>query len=114
LAAKAALAAHRHGKFNEFHRALMSANDFSESGLQNIASQVGLAEGFLTNIDAPEVNEALQRNYDLSNRLNISGTPALVIGDRIVPGAASVETLAMFVTAERLRLVAKAIQGEKQ
>jgi protein-disulfide isomerase len=35
----------------------------------------------------------ISRNYHLADKLNIQGTPAFVIGEELLPGAASAEDL---------------------
>jgi protein-disulfide isomerase len=44
----------------------------------------------------------------LAQRLGISGTPALIIGDHVTPGAISYETLRQAVAEARLQKAASA------
>jgi protein-disulfide isomerase len=42
---------------------------------------------------APEVKTALSENRGLGDRLGLSGTPAFIIGDEVIPGAVGVEPM---------------------
>lgn len=42
---------------------------------------------------SPDVTEIIQRSYILADALKISGTPAFIIGDEIIPGAVGYERL---------------------
>ncbi len=42
---------------------------------------------------APEIAKAIDANLALARKLDISGTPAFVIGDELVPGAVDLDTL---------------------
>ncbi len=104
-AAKAALAAHRQGKYVAFHDALMSSGRASDGLIAAVAKNLGIDHGkLLKDMEDPEIGGMLQRNYRLATRLGISGTPAFVIGDQIVPGAIGTEELARLVDDERARL----------
>ena len=49
---------------------------------------------------SPEVDIELQSNLDLASKLNINGTPAFIIGDKIIPYAISFEELKKLVNKE--------------
>lgn len=102
-AAKAALAARSEGKYLEFHRALIAAGDLSESGVRKIARQVGLDDKIFARLESSEVSEMLRQTAELAQRLQISGTPGLIVGDNLLPGSVSYENLASLVAAERAR-----------
>ena len=42
---------------------------------------------------SPETAQQIKENLKLADALNIRGTPAFVIGDKVVPGAADIATL---------------------
>lgn len=87
-AARAALASHRQGRYVPFHFALMAADDLSLQGIRAAAEAVGLdADQLEADMEAPEVNAAIEANYALANELGIEGTPAFVIGPQLIPGA---------------------------
>ena len=52
-------------------------------------------------MQAPEIDEMLQRNFQLAQDLQINGTPAFVIGDEIVRGAMEMTHLRYLVRTAR-------------
>ena len=88
-AAKAAPAANMQGKYAEFHAGMMKASGrLSPEGVLKVAEGVGLdLEKLKKDMEAPEVAMELAKNRLMSQKLGISGTPAFVIGDQLVPGA---------------------------
>ena len=87
-AARAALAAERQGRYTPFHFALMTSDDLSPEAIRRLAADVGLDPDQLEqDMDAPEIQEAIDANYRLAQELGIEGTPAFVIGDALIPGA---------------------------
>jgi protein-disulfide isomerase len=52
-------------------------------------------------MDAPDVRTALQENVGLGDKLGLSGTPAFIIGDEIIPGAVGLEPLRQVVASVR-------------
>ncbi len=106
-AARAALAAARQGKYEEFHWALMSEpGDMSDPHIRRVARTVGLdVDRLQTDMQSDEVDAMIRRNHELARALKINGTPAFVIGDTLVPGAIDAPTL------ERLVIEARAKQS---
>lgn len=102
-AAKAALAAHRQGKYVAFHRALMNAKGVAAEGLVlAIAAKVGLDVGRLkSDIEDPLIKEAIDRNIALARVLRINGTPGFVVGKEIVRGAIDLKTMQAMVRQAR-------------
>lgn len=94
-AARAALAAVRQGKYEAFHFALMeSGGGFTDEEILAVAESVGLDEAqLLADMQDPAIEAALRRNHALAERIGITGTPAFVIGDTLVPGAVGIEEL---------------------
>lgn len=104
FAAKAALAARSKGKYVELHRALMSGSPaVSEAEVRAAARNAGIEQSVLAGMNSPAVGEALRANAALADRLSIRGTPGLIVGDRLLPGAVSYEGLKELVAAERAR-----------
>ena len=91
-AARAALASHGQGKYQEFHDALMASKGaLTEDRVLRIADSVGLDRGKLLedmNRNEAEYDRVFARNRDLAQALKINGTPAFVAGDVVVRGAA--------------------------
>ncbi len=102
LAARAALAAHRQGKYLEYHKALMVLDAINDITLLETAQALGLdIQRFQTDRVSPEVAAMIDANYALAAALNIGGTPAFVVGRQIIPGAATLIGLRQAVEAAR-------------
>jgi len=102
LAAKAALAASRQGKYVEFHNALMTSSGTDEDTIKNISRTLGIDYSKLQKDMAdPQIDEQITRNQRLAGSLYINGTPAYIIGNQIIPGAIDAESLSRFVMLER-------------
>ena len=88
-AARAALAAQKQGKYEAFHVEMMGKQSrLSPEGVIAAAKKVGLdIDRLKKDMDSAEVTEELDRNNIWAQRLGISGTPAFVIGDELIPGA---------------------------
>jgi protein-disulfide isomerase len=96
-AARAALAvwATARDKYVPFHTALMqSRGGLSEERIMETAKGVGLDVAKLRSAMAePAIEETLQRNLEVGRAINVNGTPAFLIGGRLVPGALDLETM---------------------
>lgn len=105
IAAKGALAAWKiaPGKYFPFHVALMETRgELSESRVLDTAKKVGIdAEKLRTALAAPDINAAIERNYDLARKLQINGTPAFIVGGKLTPGAVDLPTLREMVGTAR-------------
>lgn len=87
-AAHWSLAAHRQGKYFEFHTALMTHQGaLSDTALEGIAKDLGLDVAKLKK-DAvdPKIAETVIQNIKVATDLGLRGTPAFVINDRVVGG----------------------------
>jgi protein-disulfide isomerase len=91
MAARAAEAARKQQAYPEFHRALMGMKgQLSESAVMQVAAEVGLdVETLRADMADPALDEVFGRNIRLARALGITGTPAFVIGETLVPGAIS-------------------------
>jgi protein-disulfide isomerase len=103
FAAKAALAARQQGKYVDFHRALMNVRGVAAEGLVfAMATKVGLdVEKLKTDMEAPQIEAAIDRNIALARALGINGTPSFVIGDQIVSGAIDLEAMQRLIARAR-------------
>ncbi len=105
VAARAALAVWKldKTKYQAFHAALMeSRGELPERKVMKIAAKKGLDVGKLRKIMAdPGIERVIQRNYQLAKALAITGTPAFVIGKRLVRGAIDLETMEQLVAEAR-------------
>lgn len=102
FAARAALAAARQGRYAEFHMALMRLEPLTPDSVRASARSLGLDLARLeADMQAPEIQRHLDNSNRLARELGISGTPAFVIGDRLVPGMADRTTLEELVASAR-------------
>ena len=92
-AARAALAARNQGNYEAFHWALMEAEgSFDRDHILSVAGSVGLdTERLARDMEEPALDALIERNAALANALGIGGTPAFVIGDRLIGGALPLE-----------------------
>ncbi|MCI0754426.1 DsbA family protein [Teichococcus vastitatis] len=102
-ASRALLAAQRQNKYLPLQDALMRLRgEPTEAVLQAEAERVGLDWARMQRDMAdPATESRLQGNLDLARALSIEGTPALVIGDTLVPGAVDLATLRKLVAEAR-------------
>lgn len=103
LAAKAALAADRQGKYVVFHKALMEAKDsHNEISILETAGRVGLdLERLKLDMADSAIQVLLDHNLALAQALRIDGTPAFVIGDQIARGAVDFATMQEMIRVAR-------------
>jgi len=105
LAARAALAVSRvsKDKYFAFHQELMKANvKFDEKMLLDTAKKVGVDSAKVkAEMAKPEVTAILDKNREIAGALGVSGTPALIMGESITPGAIDLPTIKKMVAAVR-------------
>lgn len=103
LGAKALLAAQKQGGYLALRSALMSGPaDITTDTLRAAAAKAGLDWDRLEKDMAdPAVQQRLEANLALARRLDIEGTPAYVIGGRLLPGALSLADLEAAVAEAR-------------
>jgi protein-disulfide isomerase len=103
FAAKAALASSRQGKYREFHNALNRANVVkTQTNVLQMAKDIGLDVDVLQkDMQNPEIEQMLASNRALARSLSIDGTPAFVVGDQLLQGFSSYETLRQSVAVAR-------------
>ena len=104
-ASKAALAAWLtdKGKYEPFHRALMvTKGALPEQGVMKIAAKTGYDVKALKKTMAdPRIDKMIEKNFALAQALDINGTPAFVIGDKIVRGAIDRAALKKLISQAR-------------
>jgi protein-disulfide isomerase len=103
LGSKALLAAQKQGRYEKLREAIMSAPpDTDKRGIQAIAQNLGLDwERMKHDMDDPAIAARLQANLTLAHELGIEGTPALVIGGNLIPGAIDLADLQTAVAEAR-------------
>jgi|SRR6266567_2174458 len=103
FAAKAALAAHKQGKYLAFHDGLMKLRGTAdEKKALEVAASVGLdLDRLRTDMEAPAILALVQRNLDLARALRINGTPGFAIGDKAFAGATDLKGLQALISEAR-------------
>lgn len=105
IAARAALAVHRISpdKYMDVHMAMMSSRArLNEMRILSIAEKFGIdTDALQAEMKSLEIDAAIARNRALAEALGINGTPGFVIGDQIVPGAISLDTIRQLIAEAR-------------
>ncbi len=103
MAARAAIAAHLQGRFNAFHSALMTAS--ASPGMDSIyttAAEVGLdVEKLRADMRDPEVLQYLEEMRLLAEALDVTGTPAFIVGGAILRGGTTAHELGAEIGRQR-------------
>ena len=102
-ASRALLAAQRQNLYVPFYDALMRLREEpTEAVLRREAERVRIDWARLRrDMDDPAIQTQIARNMELARALDIQGTPALVIGTTIVPGAVDLAELQRLTAAAR-------------
>jgi len=95
LGARAVLAAQRQGGFLKLRDAIMrGAPNITETTLRQAAEQTGLDWTKLQrDMAAPDIQARLDTNIELARSLGVQGTPAYVVGHKMLPGAVDLPAL---------------------
>ena len=103
LEARALLAAERQGGYARMQDAVMHmTGPATVQGLSHQAAALGLDGAKLQRDMAdPAIQARLETNLALARTLHVDGTPAFVIGNRMIPGAVPLEDLQEAVAAAR-------------
>jgi protein-disulfide isomerase len=103
LGSKALLAAHRQGAYEKLRDAVMALPpDTTKPMIQEAAQKNGLDWKRLErDMDDPAIAARLQANVKLAHELGIEGTPAMVIGNELIPGAVGLADLQRAVATLR-------------
>ncbi|MGI8959641.1 MAG: DsbA family protein [Bryobacteraceae bacterium] len=102
LAAAAALAAHKQGKFWAMYDAMFATRDgLSKENLLALAQKNGLdLTRFEADLDSTEVKEAITRDVQDGDRAGVEGTPTLFIDGQRYNGPIDLESLKPVLEAE--------------
>ncbi len=102
VAARAALAAEKQGRFTDFHLALMGSKELDEVAIKGVAGRLGLdVDRLVADMNSESVERTLQANAQLAGELGITGTPSFVIGGKLIPGAVEIAQLESLIAAQR-------------
>lgn len=97
-AARASMAAARQNRFAPFHDALYAQGPVTDATIAAAAKKAGVS---LANLDERAADAEIGRNYALAGKLGLTGTPAWVIGNRVLSGAQPLEQLQAAVAEAR-------------
>ncbi len=102
LAAAAAVAAQKQGKFWAMHDAMFAhPEDLSRNGILNLARQNGLdMKRFEDDIDSTVVREAVVRDVQDGNHAGVEGTPTLFVNGQRYNGPISSDALKPVIDGE--------------
>ncbi|MCC6598736.1 MAG: DsbA family protein [Alphaproteobacteria bacterium] len=97
------LAAARQNKYFEFHVAVMNHKGPKDEGeLEKIAKTVGLdVDRVKKDLASGEIEEALNKNIEISRKIGVQGTPAFVVGTTFIPGYIGEEGLKQAIAEQR-------------
>jgi protein-disulfide isomerase len=100
---KALLAAQKQDAYEKLRDVVMRMPpDITRAAIETEARKLGLDTGrLLRDMDDPSIQSRIDANLHLAQQLNIQGTPALVIGDDLLPGAVDVAELKQAVAHAR-------------
>lgn len=104
FAARWALAAQKQGKYFEYHKALMEhPGHIDEKILVEYAKKLGLDEQKLRKdaADDQDIQQRIEKNMDMAQKLGLHGTPAFIIGDSIAKGYIPIDGMKQAVAEVR-------------
>lgn len=102
VAARAALAAAKQGRYLGFHRGLFAAGRPDDATIGQVARTNGLDPGSLAAAGkADDVTREIASNVKLAGKLGVDGTPAFVIGGQMLGGAVGHDALKKAIDAAR-------------
>jgi protein-disulfide isomerase len=90
-------------KYFAFHTELMkSEKKFDEAFLLDTAAKLGIDKAKLkAEMAKPEITAILDKIREIAADLGIRGTPAVILGDEMLPGAVPYEELKKLVDEKR-------------
>lgn len=91
VAAKAALASQKQGKFRVYHQAMMGyRGKLTNEDIFAMAAKTGLdVEKLKADMESPEVTDQIIATFDLARALKISLTPAYIVNATVLSGVSA-------------------------
>ena len=107
-ASRAALASVRQGKYIAFHDAMMASHGaFADEDIFSMAQDAGIdVNRLLTDMNGDDITAILRANFALAQSLGINGTPAYVVGGRLLGGMTSAADFKQLVAEARMEQAA--------
>lgn len=97
-AARLSVAAAMAGKFNTMHKPLYAKGRPTPDALAAVRKEIGLDRAAIAN---PAVDQELTKNLQLQRQLDLSGTPAWVVGNKVLVGAVGYDALKAAIAEAR-------------
>jgi protein-disulfide isomerase len=97
-AARAGLSAAKQGRYMAFHRAMFAAGPPNTAKVAQVTRAAGVS-----GIGGPDIEREITGNIELARTLGLSGTPAFVVGDKLLNGAVGYEALKKAVDEARAK-----------
>ena len=111
-AAIASMAAHRQGKFWEYHDALFEGKKFEDPDLAGYAEKLGLDMlRFNADIADPKLEATVKRQDTACVKIGASGTPAFFVNGRSLSGAKPFEEFETVIKEELAKAKAEIAKG---
>lgn len=102
VAARVALAAAEQGRYLPFHRAVFADGHPDDAHLAAAGKAAGLdADRVAADKKSAAVGREVDANLAMATRIGVSGTPAFVIGDKLISGAVGHDALAKAIADAR-------------
>jgi protein-disulfide isomerase len=81
--ARAALAAHKQGKFWEFHDKLFAVEKLSDEAINNVAVELQLDMAqFNKDMNSPEIRQMVNKDLLDAQKVGVTGTPTIFINGK--------------------------------
>ena len=81
--ARAALAAHKQGKFWEFHDKLFAVEKLSNEAINNVAVELELdMDQFNKDMNSPEIRQLVNKDLLDAQKAGVTGTPTIFINGK--------------------------------
>jgi protein-disulfide isomerase len=105
LGSKALLAAQKQGAYEKLRDAVMTGPpQVTKASIQEAAQRIGLDWKRLErDMEDPAIQTRINANLKLARTIGIDGTPALVIGSEVIPGAVSTADLRKSISTARAK-----------
>jgi protein-disulfide isomerase len=98
-AAEASLAAAQQGRFQEYFTRLFAQGRPTASAIASARGAAGVTQPG----GATEYQREIENNYQLARSIGATGTPAFVVGDKVIQGAVGYEALKEAIAEARQR-----------
>ena len=100
--ARALLAAQRQGGYEKMQAALMTGQEPpTVERLRSLADHLGLnGNQLIQDMNDQAITDRLAANTALAQQLGVTGTPGIIVGSQLVPGAISLDDLQKLVAAQ--------------